>query len=262
MEVGFAGRSFGQNPSTPFFALLNCGKTGCPGGKTVDPGVMRGGDKRSARAGGIGDVVGWRVETNHEPKTAAVTPGESQVTAGAPATPATPATAAAPTAPAEPPAGWRPVPVVPALPPPGQRTIAQEAQVQAEAQTRQRLEAQVRDLARSAGATPAQHDALARQAHAVFRILGGRAVAVSPDGRFLLPSADGASALSVAEWTRAQLTALAGQPGSRVTVPEAPLPPRNPFRKRFWNLTEQMRLQRDDPERARTFREEAWRAGD
>jgi hypothetical protein len=36
------------------------------------------------------------------------------------------------------------------------------------------------------------------------------------------------------------------------------MPPRNPFRKKFWNLTEQMRFQKKDRQFAAKLKAEAW----
>jgi hypothetical protein len=63
---------------------------------------------------------------------------------------------------------------------------------------------------------------------------------------------------TVQEWMRTQKPVISDQ--SSVISHETPL--RNPFRKRFWNLTEQMRLQKNDPEFAARLKAEAWAEGD
>jgi hypothetical protein len=65
----------------------------------------------------------------------------------------------------------------------------------------------------------------------------------------------------VAEWVGRQAKAspeLFETPARGDGYVEPELPARNPFKKRFWNLTEQMRLRKADPERAARLKREAW----
>ena len=69
--------------------------------------------------------------------------------------------------------------------------------------------------------------------------------------------------MTVGEWVRSQRKAATelfapATPADGIVEPE--LPPRNPFKRKHWNLTEQMRLQRTDPERAAKLKREAWDA--
>jgi hypothetical protein len=52
---------------------------------------------------------------------------------------------------------------------------------------------------------------------------------------------------------------LAPSPGESFDQIEMPM--RNPFRKKFWNLTEQMRLRKTDPQFAAKLEAEAWAEG-
>jgi len=125
-----------------------------------------------------------------------------------------------------------------------------------------RLQAEVRQLAQAQGMKRAEADALAELSRAAFRIVNGEAQAVGTDGRTALR--DGAGALlSVGAWVARQRE-VSGQ-GSEVklqgtfgpTPVPLPVPNKNPFKETSWNLTEQMRLQRRDPELAAKLRDEA-----
>jgi hypothetical protein len=63
--------------------------------------------------------------------------------------------------------------------------------------------------------------------------------------------------MTVQEWMRTQKPVISDE--SSVISHELPL--RNPFRKKFWNLTDQMGLQKNDPEFAAKLKAEAWLEG-
>ena len=92
---------------------------------------------------------------------------------------------------------------------------------------------------------------------------------VGSDGRTVLMTEDGARMSTVSEWFTEDRKGREGastrpQPPHPTLSPRggpsgrAQLPPRNPFRKKFWNLTEEMRLQKNDPEFAAKLKAEAW----
>ena len=129
-------------------------------------------------------------------------------------------------------------------------TIRQEMEARAAGQALQRVEAEVRSLARQQGATRAGMDELVQRARVGFRIMDGRACAVGADGKTPLQEADGGGALTGAEWVRRQAKAspeLFEKPAASDGYVEPELPARNPFKRKFWNLTEQMRLRKRDP---------------
>ena len=126
-----------------------------------------------------------------------------------------------------------------------------------------RLQSEVRQLARAQGLDRAAVEALAEQSRAVFRIVNGEAQAMGSDGRTALRDGSGAL-LSVGAWVTRQGRgskdegrgpALQGTFGP--TPVALPVRVRNPFKRATWNLTEQMRLQRRDPELAERLRDEA-----
>jgi hypothetical protein len=145
-----------------------------------------------------------------------------------------------------------------------QMTLRQLAAAQDADRALLSMQAEVRKLARQLGATPKGVEAMLQRAQERFRVVGGRVQAVGTDGRTLLRAADGGGGLTVAEWARRQVTAspelFAARPGGGLA--EAELPARNPFKRRHWNLTEQMRLTKQEPERAARLKREAWEEGD
>jgi hypothetical protein len=112
---------------------------------------------------------------------------------------------------------------------------------------------------------------LGEQARAGFRIVQGEPVPVAGDRQTVLLAADGVNVLSVTEWVARQVRGQKAEAGSqprgedgRWTMEdgEEVLPMRNPFRRKTWNLTEQMRLQRRDPRLAKRLKAEAWAEGE
>ena len=136
-------------------------------------------------------------------------------------------------------------------------TIGQQILRQRDAQARIRLEAEVREVAQQRGAGAAEARALAEKSRAVFALVNGEPQAVAGDGKTPLTGEDGAALLTVEEWVRQQLPATSGRAALGPTVAPLPPVPRNPWRRATWNLTEQMRLLRRDPEQARRLRDAA-----
>ncbi len=141
-----------------------------------------------------------------------------------------------------------------------QMTIRQQMDDQAAAQALLRVEAEVRRLCREASAPAKLAEDVVWRAREVFRPLNGRIFPVAPDGKTVLRAKDSENVLTAAEWTRAQLAAAGALPPGDAAEPELPM--RNPFRRKYWNLTEQMRLQKQDPERAARLKLAAWEAGE
>lgn len=145
--------------------------------------------------------------------------------------------------------------------PPEKWTLRQQMDAQAGAQALVAMEAELRRQARELGAKASAVDELVQRARVTFRAIGGRVRPVAADWRTELRAKDGAGALSLAEWLGAQLKASpelfeARASGDGYVEPELPM--RNPFLRKHWNLTEQMRLQKRDPERAARLKLEAW----
>lgn len=141
-------------------------------------------------------------------------------------------------------------------------TIADEMAAREAQMTQMRLEADVQRIGREHGGNAKALEALVQRARGAFRIVGGRAVALAADGRTALRSADGRRELSVSEWTRAQVAGAAEGFAERPSgFDAAAMPLRNPFQRKFWNLTEQMRLRKADPEHAARLKAEAWQEG-
>ena len=136
--------------------------------------------------------------------------------------------------------------------------MAQQVERQRMDQAYVRLQAYVRRGAHERGAGRAEADVLAEQARGAFRIVNGEAQVVGADGR--TPERDGSGALlSIGAWVERvrgpQPEKLAGTFGPSPVA--LPVRVRNPFARGSWNLTEQMRLQRRDPELAVRLRDEA-----
>lgn len=140
-----------------------------------------------------------------------------------------------------------------------QMTIRQQMDEQAAAQALVRVEVEVRRLCREASAPAKVAEAVVWRAREVFRPLNGRIFPVAADGKTVLRAKDSENVLTAAEWTRAQLAAAGALPPRDAAEPELPM--RNPFQRKHWNLTEQMRLRKQDPERAARLKLAAWQEG-
>jgi hypothetical protein len=79
-------------------------------------------------------------------------------------------------------------------------------------------------------------------------------------GETAVLGADGESVLTVAAWVRREAAKTeSGKQQAEIWMGEAEevLPMRNPFRRKTWNVTGQMRMTRRDPRQARRFKAEA-----
>jgi hypothetical protein len=115
----------------------------------------------------------------------------------------------------------------------------------------------------------AVHDITAR-ARGVFKLVGGVPTAFEVDGKTVRCGSDGVSPMTLEEWTDTQVQeaphlfessagggpsglgasglAFGGRPAGRGGSGLSHW--KNPFRRESWNLTEQMRLQKVDPQLA------------
>jgi hypothetical protein len=94
------------------------------------------------------------------------------------------------------------------------------------------------------------------RARQTFKLVKGVPTAFAPDGQSVRPGSDGISPMTLEEWLESQVREaphLFGTRGGGPTV-EAPetygLPSKNPYKKETWNLTEQVRLQKTNPQMA------------
>jgi hypothetical protein len=156
-------------------------------------------------------------------------------------------------------------------------TFREQQQAQRDHQAGIVLEAEIRRLAREHGLDIAAAHQLAESARVGFRIVNGEPIPVAGDRQTVLLAADGVNVLSVAQWVARRTkeqprdkdgrfdtspNPLPGRGGEGATSDDELLPQRNPFRRKTWNLTEQMRLQRRDPKLARRLKAEAYANGE
>ena len=140
-------------------------------------------------------------------------------------------------------------------------SVGQLMQAQRDHQAGISLEAEIRQLARELGLDAKEATQIAEASRAGFRIVKGEPIPVAGDRHTVLLGADGVNVMSVAEWVErnAKLKIKNEKWDSRE---DEVLPMRNPFRRKTWNLTEQMRLMRRDPKLAKRFKAEAYAAGE
>ena len=136
-----------------------------------------------------------------------------------------------------------------------ERTVRQEREVQAAEQALLRAEFEARTAAKGLGLKPACTEAFLERARCSLQTHEGRVRVVSREGK-VLRAADDGGPMGVAEWVRgvAQERTEWFNPPPGPEFPEPEAPPRNPFAKGSWNLTEQMRMIRQDPERAQRLK--------
>ena len=103
------------------------------------------------------------------------------------------------------------------------------------------------------------------RARKIFKLVNGVPTAFEADGQTVRVGRDGVKPMTVKEWVDSQLSeaphlfesnaggGAAGNPAGSGSA-AANRSVNNPFRKETWNLTEQMRLQRNDPQRAQQLK--------
>ena len=115
-------------------------------------------------------------------------------------------------------------------------------------------------VATKRGLRPTAIPDITARARSIFRLVNGVPTAFEPDGKALRYGKDGLTPMTLEEWVDAQVSEAphlfesnagggaagngsGGVGGSKASV-------KNPFRKESWNLTEQMKLQKSDPQLA------------
>jgi hypothetical protein len=101
---------------------------------------------------------------------------------------------------------------------------------------------------------------------AIFKLVNGVPLALEADGQSIRAGKDGASPLTVDEWIDSQVSEAphlfetstgTGVQGGAVANASGNRTVKNPFRKETWNLTEQMRLQKSNPQLAAALKSAA-----
>jgi hypothetical protein len=117
------------------------------------------------------------------------------------------------------------------------------------------------ELATKRGLEPTAIPDITARAHATFKLVGGAAQPFESDGRTVLSGRDGAP-MSIAEWLDVQAgeaphlfaptngcQSTGASPGGASSRTQ-----HNPWKKETWNLTEQMRITRSNPQLAEKLR--------
>jgi hypothetical protein len=108
------------------------------------------------------------------------------------------------------------------------------------------------------GLRPTAFMDITSRARNVFRLVNGVPTAYDVDGKTVRYGKDGVTPMTLEEWTDLQVQEAphlfesnvgGGAPGNS-SAGAVNRPVKNPFRKETWNLTEQMKLQKSDPQLA------------
>ena len=129
-----------------------------------------------------------------------------------------------------------------------ERTVTQQMQAYRDQQAQLRLDAEVRSAALRRGAAEEKAAELVTRARQVFLVEDGHARPVKPDGKTPWRRPDG-WLITVEDWVAASLST------EDMAVSGTLLPQKNPFKRETWNLTEQMRLQKQNPQVAAQLRD-------
>ncbi|HSU55642.1 MAG TPA: hypothetical protein VLT36_16420 [Candidatus Dormibacteraeota bacterium] len=120
----------------------------------------------------------------------------------------------------------------------------------------------VTTVATKKGLRPTAIPDITARARTVFRLVNGVPAAFEADGRTVRVGKDGMTAMTLEEWVDTQVTdaphlfetnsggGAAGDASGGSGTARTNRSVKNPFRKETWNLTEQMKLQRTDPQLA------------
>jgi hypothetical protein len=115
-------------------------------------------------------------------------------------------------------------------------------------------------VATKRGLRPTAIPDITARARSIFRLVNGVPTAFEPDGKTLRYGKDGLTPMTLEEWVDAQVSeaphlfesnaggGAAGNGSGGVGGGKASM--KNPFREETWNLTEQMKLQKSDPQLA------------
>ena len=118
-------------------------------------------------------------------------------------------------------------------------------------------------VATKRGLRPTAIPDITTRARNIFRLVNGVPTAFEPDGKTLRYGKDGLTPMTLEEWVDAQVSeapllfesnagggAASNASGGGASGARANGSLRNPFRRDSWNLTEQMKLQKSDPQLA------------
>ena len=117
-------------------------------------------------------------------------------------------------------------------------------------------------MATKKGLRPTAIPDITARARSVFRLVNGAPTAFEADGKTVRAGKDGITPMTLEEWVDAQVSdaphlfesnaggGAAGDASGGGATTRAGRSVRNPFRKETWNLTEQMKLQKSDPQLA------------
>ena len=114
------------------------------------------------------------------------------------------------------------------------------------------------------GLRPTAIPDITSRARTVFKLVNGAPQAFEPDGKSIRYGRDGVTPMTLEEWVDAQVSdaphlfeanagggaASNGAGGAGASARAT----KNPFRKETWNLTEQMKLQKTDPQLAKRLK--------
>ena len=140
--------------------------------------------------------------------------------------------------------------------------IASERDVLVARLTATQIEQGVTETATKRGLRATAIPDITSRARAVFKLVNGAATAFESDGKTVRVGKDGVAPMTLDEWVDTQVSDAphlfesnagggaagngSGGAGNRSV--------KNPFRKESWNLTEQMRLQKTDPQMAKRLK--------
>ena len=118
------------------------------------------------------------------------------------------------------------------------------------------------NVATQRGLRPTAIPDITARARNIFKLVNGVPTAFEADGQTVRVGKDGVKPMSLDEWIDAQVSEAphlfesnaGGGAASNPNRVGANRPLKTPFRKETWNLTEQMRLQRTDPQRAQQLK--------
>jgi hypothetical protein len=117
-------------------------------------------------------------------------------------------------------------------------------------------------VATKKGLRPSAIPDITARARSVFRLVNGAPTAFEPDGKTVRVGKDGITPMNLEEWVDAQVSdaphlfesnaggGAAGDASGGGGATRATRSVKNPFRKDTWNITEQMKLMKTDPQLA------------
>ena len=143
-------------------------------------------------------------------------------------------------------------------------TLTVERDALLERLTAVQIDQGVMTVATKRGLRPTAIADITARARSVFKLVNGNPAAFEADGKSVRYGRDGLTPMTLEEWVDTQVSeaphlfesnaggGAAGNTSGGGTRPQGLQ--KNPFRKETWNLTEQMRLQKSDPQLAARLR--------